>query len=208
MEITGLVLAGGQSKRMGEDKAFLIYNKKTFLRNILEALDKYCSQIVIVINKDKELYKDEIKNLSSEIRFVKDKYPYAGPLNGILSSLESIKNKLVYITPCDTPLLNPEIIPFFVERINGYDAVIPEIKGKIQPLNALYKKEALEISKNLFEREGKKSLMAFLEKLKVKYIDETEIKKIDKNLYSYFSVNTKENYQALLQIKPDEKENN
>ncbi len=197
MNITGLVLAGGQSKRMGEDKAFLKFKNKTFLRNILESLDKYCNQIVIVINKEESLYQNEIKNLNAEIIFVKDKYPYEGPLNGILSSLEFIKNDLVYITPCDTPLLNPEIIPYFYQIINGYDAVIPSIKGKIQPLNALYKKQSLEFTKQVFEKEKKKSLMAFLEKLKIKYVNEEEIKKIDENLYSYFSVNTKESYEIL-----------
>ncbi len=208
MNITGLVLAGGQSKRMGKDKAFLKFQNKTFLKNILEALDKYCNQIVIVVNKDKSIYKNEIEGIKSEIAFVKDKYPYEGPLNGILSSLEIIKNKFAYITPCDTPLLNPEIIPYFYEMINGYDAVIPEIKGKIQPLNALYKKEALENSRSVFEKENKKSLMAFLEKIKVKYLNEEQIQKIDKNLHSYFSVNTPESYQTLLQIQTDEKENN
>ena len=201
MDITGLVLAGGQSKRMGEDKAFLKFKGKTFLRNVLEALDKYCNQIVIVMNKEKSLYESEIKNLKAEIGFVKDKYPYQGPLNGILSSLEFIKNELVYITPCDTPLLNPEIIPYFSGVINGYDVVIPDIKGKIQPLNALYKKDALLKSKKVFEEEGKKSLISFLEGLNVKYLNEDEIKRIDKNLYSYFSVNTKRNYQTLLQIQ-------
>ena len=200
MNITGLVLAGGQSKRMGKDKAFLKFQGKTFLRNILESLDKYCSQIVIVINKKESLYENEIKNLDAEITFVKDKYPYKGPLNGILSSLEFIKNELVYITPCDTPLLNPEIIPYFAQIINGYDAVIPDVKGKIQPLNALYKKTALKMSKQVFEKENKKSLMAFLEKLNIKHVNEKDIQKIDKNLYSYFSVNTPESYQSLLQI--------
>jgi len=200
MNITGLVLAGGQSKRMGKDKAFLKFQGKTFLRNILESLDKYCTQIVIVINKKESLYENEIKNLNAEITFVKDKYPYEGPLNGILSSLEFIKNELVYITPCDTPLLNPEIIPYFAQIINGYDAVIPDVKGKIQPLNALYKKTALKISKQVFEKENKKSLMAFLEKLNIKHVNEKDIQKIDKNLYSYFSVNTPESYQSLLQI--------
>ncbi len=207
MDITGVVLAGGKSKRMGKDKAFLKFKEKSFLRHILEALDKYCNQIVIVINKEENLYTKETKNLSSEIVFVKDKYPYKGPLNGILSSLSKIKNQLVYITPCDTPLLNPEIIPFFVQKINDYDAVIPDINGKIQPLNALYKKNALELSKEVFEKQGKKSLMAFLENLNVKFINEKELKKIDKNLYSYFSINTKESYQSLLNIKSDEKEN-
>jgi molybdopterin-guanine dinucleotide biosynthesis protein A len=205
MDITGLVLAGGQSKRMGKDKAFLTFKNRTFLRNILESLNKYCNQIVIVINKDQSLYAKEIKGIRSEITFVKDIYPYEGPLNGILSGVEKIKNELVYITPCDTPLLNPDIIPFFAEIINGYDAVVPNIRGKIQPLNALYKKNALKFSKDVFEKERKKSLMAFLEKLNVKYINEEEIKKIDKKLYSYFSVNTPDSYQTLLKI--DEKEN-
>ncbi len=192
-----IVLAGGQSKRMGKDKAFLSYKGKTFLRNILEKLDKFCNQIIIVGNKDPELYLNEANSINAEINFTKDKYPYAGPLNGLLSVSDLIKNEVVYVTPCDTPLLNGEIIPFLVESLDNYDAVVPQVNGKYQPLNAVYTKNALKKVKDIYEKENVRSLMGFLKRINTKILDENDIKKIDKDLLTYFSVNTPEAYQQL-----------
>ncbi len=192
-----IVLAGGQSKRMGKDKAFLLHKDQTFLRNILEKLDNFCNQIIIVGNREPELYLMESLGLNAEVIFITDKYPYAGPLNGLLSASNIIKNDAVYITPCDTPLLNEKVIPFLAEKLDKFDAVIPEVDGKYQPLNAVYTKKALKKVEDIYEKENIRSLMGFLKKINAKVIHEDEIKKVDKDLLTYFSVNTPEAYQKL-----------
>lgn len=199
MGITGVVLAGGQSKRMGEDKAFLNYKGKTFLRHILEEIDKFVDDIVISINKPVNLYENEIKNLKKPVKFVKDIDKFAGPLNGIVSCAESIKSDKFFLLTCDTPLFNGKLIPFFQSLLEDYDCVIPVIDGKYQFLNTIYSKKSLEVAKNLYLKEMKNSLYAWVKNLKVKYIEEKDIKNIDKNLGSYFSVNTPQQYKLLLE---------
>ncbi len=195
--ISCIVLAGGQSKRMGKDKAFLEIKGKSFLKNVLESVSQYCFQIVIVGNKEKDLYLREARGISSEVEFKKDIYPYEGPLNGIISALDSIKGDIVFIATCDTPLLISNIIPYLESKLDGFDAVIPVIKGKFQPLNTIYKREALERAVDLFKK-GERSLFSFIKSINTLYLSHNEVKKVDPELQSYWSINTPVEYEKLV----------
>lgn len=197
--ISCVVLAGGQSKRMGKDKAFLKIGDKTFLRKILESLSKKCDEIIIVGNKDKELYLKEAQTVNKPVKFTSDIYPYQGPLNGIISALHLINHEKTFISTCDTPLIKPEVVEFLQREIDGFDAVIPVVRNKFQPLNALYRTESLQKAKQLFHK-GERSLFSFIKSLNVKFIDQNKIEKVDPQLYSYWSINTPEDYQKLLSI--------
>lgn len=199
LKITAILLAGGQSKRMGKDKAFLKLGEKTFFRIIIEKLNVYTDQIIVSANKDKEIYLSQLENTDINPVFVKDKDPYAGPLNAIVSCMPYIKNQLVFIATCDTPLLEPELIPFFVKKIDGYDAIIPVVNGKKQFLNTIYKRAALKIADKVYE-EGKNSLYAWVNRLNVQEVAQEELKQVDDSLLSYWSINRPEDYERLLNI--------
>ncbi len=204
MKISAVLLAGGQSKRMGKDKAFLQLNGKTFLRIIAEKLSIYCDQIIVSGNKEKKLYLSQLRGIKSQIDFVKDKNPFTGPLNGIVSCRKKIKNDLVFISTCDTPLLNEEIIPYLSSKIDGYDAVIPTVNNKEQFLNTVYKKSALDLGERLYS-EGVRSLYEWINHLKILKISEKEIKYIDKHTYSYWSINRPEDYERIKNLWKEKK---
>ncbi|NPA52325.1 MAG: molybdenum cofactor guanylyltransferase [Aquificae bacterium] len=185
---------------MGKDKAFLTFKDKTFLRWILEALEKQCNQIIIVGNKEKELYKKQTEGIKTSIEVIKDIYPYQGPLNGIVSALEFIPYKHTFIASCDTPLINHKLIPFFYEKIDNYEAVIPVVKNRYQPLNTLYKTDALYKAKEIFIH-GNRSMFSFINRLNLQYIPEEEITNLDKHLYTYWSINTPKDYTDLTKIE-------
>jgi molybdopterin-guanine dinucleotide biosynthesis protein A len=200
MNIDCIILAGGQSKRMGRDKAFLPFKNKTFLRNILESLDGFCLRFIIVVNKDFSLYKKEVENLKSKVIFVKDIDPYSGPLNGIVSASNYVSTDKIFIGTCDTPILNLDLLKNLYKEIDDFEAVIPEIDGKLQPLNTFYKKDSLKKAEELYIK-GKKSLMSWLDNLNYKTINKEYIKKYDENLLTYKSINTPESYQWLLKLE-------
>ncbi len=193
------LLAGCQSKRMGEDKAFLKFGGQTFLKTIVKKLYEKCDEIILSINKDEEIYQKELNEFLDKITLIKDKNPYDGPLNAVVSVSDSINNPYVFIATVDTPLLNPELIDFYKEKISDYDCVLPIINGKYQPLNTLYKKDALEKAKEVYK--SSKSLMSWIDKLICLKLYEDEISKIDKNFFSYWSINTKDEYEKLKNIK-------
>ncbi|WP_456399738.1 molybdenum cofactor guanylyltransferase [Persephonella sp.] len=195
--LTSIILAGGESKRMGTDKAFLKLQGKTFLRHILEAVSKYSDQIIISGNREEELYLRECKGIDTEVSVVRDLYPYSGPLNGIISCYDQIKNEKLFIATCDTPLLKHELIPFLLNELNGFDGVIPVIDNKIQPLNTVYTKKAVEIGRKIYTEKGIRSLKKWIDFLKHKKIFKDKIIYIDKDLSSYLSVNTPKLYEVI-----------
>ena len=162
-KISCILLAGGQSKRMGEDKAFLKLDGQTFLKIIVKKLYEKCDEIILSINKDEEIYQKELNEFLDKITFIKDKNPYDGPLNAVASVADSINNPYVFIATVDTPLLNPELIDFYKEKISDYDCILPIINGKYQPLNTLYKKDILEKAKQIYN--SSKYLMSWINKL-------------------------------------------
>lgn len=198
-KLSCILLAGGQSKRMGEDKAFLKLNGQTFLKIIVKKLYEKCDEIILSINKDEQIYQKELNEFLNKITFIKDKNPYDGPLNAIVSVADSINNPYVFIATVDTPLLNPQLIDFYKEKILKYDCILPVIEKKYQPLNTLFIKKALEKAKQVYK--SNKSLMAWIDKLDCLKLYENEISKIDKNLYSYWSINTKDEYDRLKDIE-------
>jgi molybdopterin-guanine dinucleotide biosynthesis protein A len=195
--ITTVVLAGGQSKRMGKDKAFLEWNGKSFLRHILEQVDTFSNQIIISGNKEKNLYLKEAEHIKNEPVVVKDIAPYSGPLNGIASCCEFIKNETVFIATCDTPVIKENVVYFFLENIGVSQGVVPIINGKFQPLNTIYKKEAIKKAKVLYEK-GVKSLFRWIKEINVKYIDESQLKNYDPKLLMFKSINTPSDYLEFL----------
>ncbi len=199
-----IILAGGQSKRMGRDKAFLPFRNKTFLRNILETLDKYCGKFIIVVNKDFSLYQKEIQNLNSEIILIRDIEPFSGPLNGIVSAYPYVQSNTVFLATCDTPIINLNLIKNLYKEIKDCEAVIPVIDGKYQPLNTFYTKNALKKAKELY-KQGKKSLMSWVDSLKIKRINKEYIQKFDPEIFTYKSINTPESYKKLLNFEKEHK---
>ncbi|MEZ0323980.1 MAG: molybdenum cofactor guanylyltransferase [Hydrogenothermaceae bacterium] len=194
IHVSCVILAGGQSKRMGRDKAFLDFNGKSFIRVISEKLSKKCSQLIISANKDEDIYRKELKGIDFD--FVKDIDPFEGPLNAVSSVADYIKNDYVFIATCDTPFLNENLIDLYLDIIDGYDAVVPLINGKFQTLNTLYTDKALKKAKEVYKEN--KSLISWIKNLNYFVPEISIIKKIDGNLLTYKSINTPNQYEELL----------
>ncbi|MCX7760760.1 MAG: molybdenum cofactor guanylyltransferase [Hydrogenothermaceae bacterium] len=189
-----VILAGGQSKRMGQDKAFLNFYGKTFIRVIAEKLSKKCSQLIVSANKEEYIYRKELEGIDFD--FVKDINPFEGPLNAVSSVSEYIKNDYVFIATCDTPFINENLIDLYLSIIDSYDGVIPIIDGKFQTLNTLYTKKALEKAKEVYKES--KSLMSWIRNLNY-FVPETKaIKQLDNALLTYKSINTPAQYEEFV----------
>lgn len=196
MSFSCVVLAGGKSKRMGEDKAFLDFKGKPFLRHILEKLSEISDNIIVVINKDFSNYVRILEDFH-QVLLVKDFYPYEGPLNGVISAKNYVKHEKVFISTCDIPIISTEFIKYLVGKIKGYDMVLPIVNKKKQPFNTVYKKTSLEIAEKIFKN-GNRSLMKWIDNLKKVVINENEIRKFTNAIYMYQSINTPRDYKNFL----------
>ncbi|MEH6536145.1 MAG: molybdenum cofactor guanylyltransferase [Psychroserpens sp.] len=133
-DITGIILAGGKSSRMGTDKGLLLLNDKAFVQYSIDALKKLVSEIIIV--------SDNPNYDAFGLKRINDITKNAGPVAGICSGLEATSTEYNLILSCDIPLITSDLLKKLIESIDDTSEVIQiESNGKTMPLIALYKKQ-------------------------------------------------------------------
>lgn len=186
------ILAGGMSRRFGSDKSFAkIFGKYFYEICIEKALN--CSDDVLLVSKDSSKYPfiDRVRKIDDIVQDIQT------PLVGIYTSTVFAEYDEVFVWSVDAPLLKVEVIKGIVERMESVDdACIPNIKGKIHPLIACYRKRISEKLK-FFIKDGNLRVLSFLEQIKVNYIDESFFVKIDPDLRSFSNINTFDDLKKL-----------
>lgn len=155
--ITGIILAGGKSTRMGVDKGFVQWKGRPFVQHSIIALKPLVSKMIIV--SDHSLY-DRLS-----YKRVKDSIQGAGPLSGLYSGLKESETELNLVLSCDVPLITSNILEKLVAAYHkGVDAVVCSADDKIMPLVALYHKDCYKVCKALLDS-GERRMMQLLDKL-------------------------------------------
>jgi molybdopterin-guanine dinucleotide biosynthesis protein A len=150
-EVAGAVLAGGKSKRFGNDKRFFKLNDKTLLEIMCEKLRSVFETKYISTEKNFEAKLSQHKIEISDFKIVHDKYEDIGPISGIASVLYEISQIGCVFVPCDMPFL-PEKILFFLSDFKDLDIVYFNLNGKIYPIPGYYSKNLIpEIEKMISE---------------------------------------------------------
>ncbi|OEK08177.1 hypothetical protein A8C32_01565 [Flavivirga aquatica] len=182
--ITGIILAGGKSTRMGTDKGFLLLNEKPFIQYSIDALKPLVSEIIIV--SDHPEY--DTLGFKRVTDFIKD----AGPVAGIYSGLEASKTNYNLILSCDIPLIKTDILEKLVRTIHFETNIIQiESIGKTMPLIALYKKQCKTTFYNLLQK-GERRLRVAVKTCGVKNITLDSVNNI-----CTMNVNTPEQLKAV-----------
>jgi len=160
--ITGIILAGGKSSRMGTDKGFLMLNDKLFIQHSIDALKPLVSEILIVSN-DKAY---DVFNLKR----IEDYIENAGPLAGIYSGLKTTKTMYNLVLSCDIPLIKTRVLNQLILGVEDTSEVIQiESNGRTMPLIALYKKSCTSNFKQLLDQ-GERKLQVAVNQCKIKTI--------------------------------------
>tara|TARA_B100000315_G_C14389448_1_gene501223 strand:- start:1 stop:609 length:609 start_codon:yes stop_codon:yes gene_type:complete len=179
---TGIILSGGKSSRMGEDKAFKLFSGRPLIEIVIEKMSSLFEDLLIVTNSP-HLYKEY------SIRTVSDVVKDCGPLGGIYTGLLSSPKNNNFIVACDMPFLNENLVKFMAKQHEEYDVIIPQFKGLFEPLCAVYSKNCIKpIEKALSNRNFK--MIDFLGDVKVRVINEKEISDFDKEALSFININT------------------
>ncbi len=142
MRVTGIILAGGKSTRMGCDKVLLEMDKKTLLERAIELVEPLCQSVLISSNNPVhekfglEIIPDEIKN--------------CGPMGGIYTCLKKSKTDWNFVISVDSAFVEPGFVQFLISKVGDFNAVVPIHKKGKEPLIAFYHKSCLpEIEKML-----------------------------------------------------------
>ena len=194
--ILAVVLAGGKSKRFGEDKNHIKLGEKTLLEHVLSKISNKFEEILIVSSHNQEIKKSE------KITVIPDCLDNFGPLAGVLSSMKWVKEnqkkyKWVATFPSDTPFFETSIIEEYKKRINIQDSSLYFIKSNNKRHNifGLWSIDLLEILEDDLINNNFRKVEDWANKIGVKTID-IEIKKFD----PFFNINTKKDFEKAKKI--------
>jgi len=148
MNYTGIILAGGNSSRMGQNKALLLLNGKRVIDYVFEMFSEFCNEIIISTNEP-EAY--SFLNAKKQ----KDNYLHIGPIAGIQAGLQASSNEINFITSCDTPFVSQAMFLYLLENAENQKIVTPTHLGISEPIIGMFRKETAQdfenaIKNNLF----------------------------------------------------------
>jgi len=200
-DLAALVLAGGLSTRLGKDKAFLDIDGRTLLERVTDRLHGLFREILIVTSqRGRDLIRENGLEFGREVSLITDLYPGKGSMGGVYSGLAVSSTYHNLVVACDMPFLNPRLVAHLTQKAQGFDVVIPRLKGVLEPLHAIYSKDCLGPLKRLLDVEHLKIIDLFPE-VKMRYIEEDEIVPLDPQLLSFFNINTAIDFQRALEME-------
>jgi molybdopterin-guanine dinucleotide biosynthesis protein A len=135
--VTGIILAGGKSRRMGKDKGFCLLNGQPMIRFAINVLENVCN-LILLGTSDPDYQ-------SFGLPVVKDEISGIGPIGGIYSCLKASQTQDNFILSCDMPLVTEELIRFILRCKTDYDVVIPLNNGLPEPMCAYYSKDIVPV---------------------------------------------------------------
>jgi len=191
LEKSAVVLAGGFSRRFGQDKGLLPLANKPLIEHVLDAIDNIVDEKIVVVSS-KTQAENYTKVLDSKVKVVVDDDNVQSPLVGALKGFKEASNEYALLLPCDTPLLSKDVLSLLLDLCPNKNAVIPRWpNGYIEPLQAVYcTKPALEAAKKALS-EGKLNMQSMVDKLRgVRYVSTLVLRQLDPELKSFFNVNT------------------
>jgi molybdopterin-guanine dinucleotide biosynthesis protein A len=202
MPFSVVILAGGESSRMGRPKAVLPFAGTTIIERLIsELLGESEDVIVVAAPKLRETYSIEeaLRENVGKIRLIRDEVAFGGPVDALMRGLRAARHEAVFACSCDLPMLRAEVARKLCSMIEGYEAAIPEIAGKLQPLCAVYSWRSLEVFTAMVDQ-GERRLTAAVKRLNARRIDEPELLKFDPDLTSFLNLNTPKDYERALRL--------
>jgi len=190
IEVTGVLLAGGKSRRMGEDKRYLVMGGETLLERGLSVLRSVFQEVLVVIAQDSP-------PVSVDARVVRDLVPECGSLGGLYTGLMQATTPYIFVVACDMPFLDQAVIAKFTSRRATADIVMAKLAARLHPMHALYGKRCLPVLEQMIQaRQLKIQEVVSHASLRVQYVTETDLSSIDPSGRSFQNVNTPADFEA------------
>jgi molybdenum cofactor guanylyltransferase len=192
-KITGIILSGGKSIRMGENKAFIEIEGVPIIHTIYTLFKDLFQEVIIVANQ-KELF----SNFNSKI--YSDLLPNKGVLGGLYTGLFYSTFNYSFCVACDMPFIKKSLVQYLIQRIKDEDVIVPRTKDGLQPLHAIYSKNCLDPIKKIF-KQGKYKIIDFYNMVNVKIVEENDFVSLDPFMESFINVNTPEELLSVIRDK-------
>lgn len=205
--LSGIILCGGSSRRMGRDKALLTVGGQRLLDLVAATLGQVADDLIVVASQV-EAYQGR------GWRVVSDAFPGAGSLGGLYSGLRAAHFPYAITVAVDMPFLNPAVLRYLARVARGWDAVIPRINPErltghpgrnrhmntardadLQPLHAVYHRRVADTIRRCIQ-DNDLRMISFLPLVRVRLVTYEEVARFDPEGLSFFNANTPEEWQA------------
>ncbi|MEI6388786.1 MAG: molybdenum cofactor guanylyltransferase [Spirochaetota bacterium] len=184
--ITGLILVGGKSRRMGVDKALLEIAGQPLIERVIELFSACFDRTLLAGDQGQRF-------AGYGLPIVSDLYP-GSPLGGIYTGLAAAGTEHVFVASCDLPFPSPAILHHLCSLKDGFDAVVPLAARGYEPLFALYSKRCLGPIKALLDS-GDCCAYAYFPEIQARYVLPGELAELDREGLAFFNVNTPEDLE-------------
>ena len=183
--MTGVLVAGGKSRRMGRDKRLLELGGQTLLQRSLSVLQSLFDEVLIALA-------EPLPQLTGQgYRVVTDLIPNCATLGGLYTGLSSASHPRIFAVGCDMPFLNPAVIRRLAERGAQVDVAMPTLATGLQPMHAVYSKACLpHLERMAKAQELKVQGLSEVPDLTVRLVSEKDFLDVDPQLLSFFNINT------------------
>ena len=187
MRVTGIVLAGGRSSRMGQDKAAIVLDGRTLLQRACDVLAEAADEIVVVGAPGRAL--PEVVS-ALDVRRVDDAIEGEGPLFGIAAGLQAARGEVAVVVGCDMPYLEPALLRLLAERaLAGARLVVPLHEGRPESLCAAWRVNALPVVRAHLAA-GDRAVMSVAKDLRAVRLEPEAYREADPDGRSFVNINT------------------
>ena len=180
-----IVLAGGQSIRLGREKIWEPVGGEPMLGRVARRLAGAFDRVIVVGRTER------LPPLPASVAVCADELPGYGPLGGIWSALGRIEGERAFVVACDMPFVRPELAQVLFQAGELAPVVLPLVGGMVEPLHAVYAASCRPLILAALAS-GQRSLGSFLRKAEVLLVDEESLRALDPELLSFFNLNTEE----------------
>jgi len=193
--VSGVLVAGGKSRRMGSDKRFLELAGKRVFDRTLALLEVLFSENFIVLA-------EPVPGLQcGTARIVYDRVPNAGSLGGLYTGLLTATHERSFAVACDMPFLDPEVIRFMASFDPSADVVVAEVKGQLQPLHAMYSRRCTPFLRGMADQQDLKIQHLFRDpSLRVSVVRSEDLEGVGSGVASFQNINTPEDLARITRV--------
>lgn len=183
VQISGIVLAGGRSARMGSDKRIVVVHGLPLLDRTLRMIEALVDDVVVVTHDEEGAIR--------RTRVVRDDIPERGPLGGLLTGLRAITHLRALVLPVDMPLLSRELLAGLIVASDGWDITVPRWRGGVEPLVGVYAQTcAAHVEQFLRRASAPARDFVRMTDLQVRFLEEAELSRFGSPGVLFFNVNT------------------
>ena len=194
IRVGGVVLCGGQSKRMGRPKAWLPFGAELMLPRVVRLLGEAAAPLVVVAAPGQD-----VPPLPDGVAVARDAEEGRGPLQGLLAGLRALEGRAdaAYLSSCDVPLLRPGFVRRLVELLGDASVCVPRVGDYHHPLAAVYRVGVAGAVEGLLA-EGRLRPVFLFEAVPTRVVTAAELAGVDPAFETLRNLNTPEDYEAAL----------